>query len=192
MRNEPRGAADGAAPRLPLWSRPGYLIRRLHQIHSSLFFEECKRFNITPVQYGVLTALHHRPGSDQVTLGAELGIDRTNVADVLERLSRRGMIRRARSERDRRSMIAFLTRKGEASMNEMYAYMQRSQERLMAPLAPEFRPAFMAMIIQIIDGNNHLGRTELRTDFDVEQMSARKSKKARRGTRKSARRTAPR
>jgi len=30
--------------RMPLWSRPGYLIRRLHQIHHALFFEECNDF----------------------------------------------------------------------------------------------------------------------------------------------------
>src|SRR5579872_284415 len=59
-------AADSAAPsiRLPLWSRPGYLVRRLHQIHTALFAEECKAFAITPVQYGLLTALLHFPGSD--------------------------------------------------------------------------------------------------------------------------------
>jgi DNA-binding MarR family transcriptional regulator len=157
-----------APPRLTLWSRPGYLIRRLHQIHSSLFFEECKGFNITPVQYGILTALHHRPGSDQVSLGAELGIDRTNAADVLERLAERGLVRRERSQRDRRSMIAFITRKGETVMTDMFARMQRSQERLLAPLAAELQPAFLAMIVQIIEGNNKYGRTLLRSEFDLD------------------------
>ena len=33
-----------------LWSRPGYLVRRLNQIHYALFFEECKTQNVTPVQ----------------------------------------------------------------------------------------------------------------------------------------------
>src|SRR5690348_4185889 len=71
--------------RLPLWSRPGFLLRRLNQIHYALFFEECREFNITPVQYGLLTALSLRGRLDQGSLGIELGIDRTNVADVLTR-----------------------------------------------------------------------------------------------------------
>jgi len=33
----------------PLASRPGFLIRRLHQIHLSLFAEECASFKVTPV-----------------------------------------------------------------------------------------------------------------------------------------------
>ena len=88
-RNLPKKSVTAAAPAksppkptspLPLWSRPGYLVRRLHQIHSALFAEECKKFNLTPVQYGLLTVLRDRPGSDQVTLCKEVGIDRTNAA----------------------------------------------------------------------------------------------------------------
>lgn len=153
--------------RLALWSRPGYLVRRLQQIHSAIFLEECKEFGVTPVQYGLLTALRHYPGSDQRTLGAELGIDRTNVADVLERLTERGLVRRGRSERDRRSMTAFLTSAGETLLEDSFAHMQRSQERLLAPLAPEFRPAFLAMLVELVEGNNQYSRAELRSDFRV-------------------------
>ena len=71
---------------MPLWARPGYLLRRLHQIHYALFFEECAGFEITPVQYGLLTTLSLNPDLDQNSLARELGIDRTNVADVLSRL----------------------------------------------------------------------------------------------------------
>src|SRR5262249_12619133 len=86
--------------RMPLASRPGYLVRRLHQIHSAIFQEECQEFGITPVQYGLITALLNNPGMDQVTLGGEVGIDRTNAADVLSRLAERGLVRRERSKRD--------------------------------------------------------------------------------------------
>jgi len=50
---------------MPLWGRPGYLLRRLHQIHYALFFEECAGFDITPVQYGLLTTLSLNPDLDQ-------------------------------------------------------------------------------------------------------------------------------
>src|SRR5262249_47942464 len=82
---------------MPLWGRPGYLLRRLHQIHYALFFEECAGFDITPVQYGLLTTLSLNPDLDQNSLARELGIDRTNVADVLNRLARRGLLERRRS-----------------------------------------------------------------------------------------------
>ena len=54
-------------PLTTLWERPGYLIRRLHQIHVAIFLEECADHGITPVQYAVMTALLTHPGADQVT-----------------------------------------------------------------------------------------------------------------------------
>ncbi|WP_236000211.1 MarR family winged helix-turn-helix transcriptional regulator [Bradyrhizobium uaiense] len=140
--------------RMPLASRPGYLIRRLHQIHSAIFLEECQEFGITPVQYGLITTLLNNPGIDQVTLGGEVGIDRTNVADVLNRLSERGLVRRERSQTDRRSMVAFLTKDGEAVVDKMYDSMRRAQDRFLAPLRPEFRAAFLAMVTELIEGNS--------------------------------------
>lgn len=148
--------------RMPLWARPGYLVRRLHQIHYALFFEECAAFDITPVQYGLLTTLAQNPDMDQNSLGRELGIDRTNVADVLNRLAKRGLVARERSKTDRRMVLWCLTAEGEKVTAEMYEAMQRAQIKLMEPLRPEERNAFVTMLMRLVDGNNHLGRTIFR------------------------------
>ena len=152
----------GAGQVLPLRSRPGYLVRRLHQIHLALFLEECKAFNITPVQYGLLTALSVHPGLDQASLAAELGIDRSNVADVLARLAARGLLRRAASERDRRVKRAYLSAAGVKLTARMYGAMQRAQERLMAPLAAAERAQFMAFLKRLVEANNRYGRALFR------------------------------
>ena len=168
-------ADDGtgaSSPSMPLWERPGYLVRRLHQIHSAIFLEECKAFNITPVQYGLMTTLLQHSGSDQRTIGVEVGIDRTNVADVLERLAERGLVRRERSDTDRRAMNAFLTDEGRTLVGEMYEAMVRAQQRLLEPLDPEYRSAFLAMLTQLVEGNNHYSRAELKADFKVRRRRA--------------------
>jgi DNA-binding MarR family transcriptional regulator len=152
-------SAQALHSKMPLWARPGYLLRRLHQIHYALFYEECAGFDITPVQYGLLTTLSLNPDLDQNSLGRELGIDRTNVADVLNRLARRGLLERRRSPHDRRMVLARLTPDGEQLTKKMYRSMQRAQERLLKPLVPHERQAFMITLIRLIDGNNHLGRT---------------------------------
>ena len=152
-------AAQALHARMPLWARPGYLLRRLHQIHYALFFEECAGFDITPVQYGLLTTLSLNPDLDQNSLGRELGIDRTNVADVLGRLARRGLLELRRSPHDRRMVLARLTPAGEKLTKQMYRAMRRAQERLLKPLVPHERQAFLITLIRLIDGNNHLGRT---------------------------------
>ncbi len=158
----PKPALKALADRLPLWRRPGYLIRRLHQIHYALFFEECAAFGITPVQYGLLTILSTNPDADQVTLANALGIDRTNVADVLRRLEQGGLIRRKRSVDDRRMVLARLTPQGEDMVERMHPFMARAQQRLLSVLGEEERDAFLATLMRLLEANNHYGRAPLR------------------------------
>jgi DNA-binding MarR family transcriptional regulator len=158
----PRPALKLLADRLPLWRRPGYLIRRLHQIHYALFFEECAAFGITPVQYGLLTILSTSPDSDQVTLANALGIDRTNVADVLRRLEQGGLITRRRSAEDRRMVLARLTSGGEELVERMHPFMAKAQERLLSVLSREEREAFLATLMRLLEANNRYGRAPLK------------------------------
>jgi DNA-binding MarR family transcriptional regulator len=150
--------------RLPLWSRPGYLIRRLHQIHLALFLEECKPSQLTPVQYGLLTALAIRGGLAQVSLAEELGLDRTTTAEVLRRLEARKLVSRKPNPDDRRAKLARITPRGRKLMGETFKAMQRSQDRLCAPLTQKERDVFMRTLVRLIEANNDVGRGTLRID----------------------------
>jgi len=145
-------------PRLPLWSRPGYLVRRLHQIGIALWSEELGHANVTPVQYGVLTALSVRGEQDQTTLADEVGIDRTNVAEVLSRLEARGLVRRKANPADRRARLASLTARGRTLTASLFPAMQRSQDRLLAALTQKERDHFMATLARLIEANADLSR----------------------------------
>jgi DNA-binding MarR family transcriptional regulator len=159
-------ATDTAAPdshaTQTLWDRPGFLVRRLHQIHVAMFLEECAGANMTPLQYGLLSILADAPGLDQVALAAELGIDRANVADVLERLEKRGLLTRAVNPRDRRMKLATLTNAGKGYVRKNRALMLRAQERLLDPLSPNQRKTFMALLRRLVEENNRSGRAHLR------------------------------
>jgi DNA-binding MarR family transcriptional regulator len=145
-----------------LFSRPGFLVRRLNQIHFALFLEECKEFNITPVQYGMLTALAVSPGLDQKALGHELGLDRTNTADVLKRLEERGLVKRRQSAKDGRVKHAFNTAKGDRVTKAMYSSMLAAQHKLLAPLDEKERKKFMELLLKLVDGSNEFGRASMR------------------------------
>ena len=147
--------------RMPLWRRPGYLVRRLNQIHYALFFEECAAFEVTPVQYGVLTTLSLKPGLDQHSIAQEVGIDRTNVADVLGRLARRGLVRRERGREDRRTFVTWLTPEGLRLTKAMLVPMRCAQERMLRPLGAAERELFLATLLRLIDANNDVSRAAL-------------------------------
>lgn len=159
---ESGAAPDAGLDRSPLWSRPGFLIRRLNQIYHALFLTECEGFGITPVQYGLMSVLLIRPGLDQATLAAELGIDRTNVADVLARLAERRLVERGVDPRDRRVKIAHVTASGEKVVRAMVTAIDRAQERLLAPLPERDRERFLALLTRLVRENNEFGRTLFR------------------------------
>jgi len=154
--------ADSTIETGHLWQRPGFLIRRLNQIHVALFFESCKDFAITPVQYGLLTTLSERPGLDQTSLCAEVGVDRTTMADVLRRLEERGLVKREPSPADGRQKIANISSKGKRVMDEMYDAMREAQVQFLAPLEPKERSEFVRMMMRLVEGNNQYGRTLLK------------------------------
>ncbi|MBO0333127.1 DUF1116 domain-containing protein [Sneathiella sp. CAU 1612] len=140
-----------------LTSRPGVLIRRLHQIHTALFALECGDQNITPVMYSVLSALQQGGAMDQTTLAKAVAIDKTNMTDILDRLKRRGLIKRRVSNSDRRVRLTSLTEEGEHILDILDEKAQRAHERTVESLAPEDRTRLIEMMTQIINANTPNG-----------------------------------
>jgi len=147
---------------MPLWKRPGFLIRRAHQIHVALFLEECAEFNLTPIQYGILTELSENPGIDQITIAREVGIDRTSVADVLQRLEKRGFLSRKTAKHDRRMKQVHLTPEGHQVVKAMFNSMMTAQIKFVAPLSEQEKELFLEFLLRIVRENNHFGRTDLK------------------------------
>lgn len=145
-----------------LFARPGFLIRRLHQIHVTMFLEEFKSENVTPVQYGLLTAVAALPGLDQTALGQEVGLDRTTTADVVKRLEERGLLERHPNPADRRTRHVQLTAEGHELVTALYGDMMRAQERLLEPLREAERIMLMDMLRRLVEANNQYSRTILR------------------------------
>lgn len=140
--------------------RPGFLIRRLHQIHVALFIEECAAFDLTPVQYSLLSTLEDG-AQDQVTLGTRVGIDRSTTTEVLRRLENRGLIHRHSNPEDRRRRLASLTEDGKALLRRMDAAAQRAHDRTVAPLAPQARERLLNDLAELVEANNEYGRAPL-------------------------------
>ena len=145
-----------------LWSRPGFLVRRLHQISVAIFLEEMADLGITPVQYGALMIVAASPGIDQSALAAELGVDRANAGDVLARLSKGGYLTRRPLATDRRYIQLEMTKKGTLLLRNAAGRARKAQNRLLMSLTPKDRKAFVAMMSQVIAASNHVGRAALR------------------------------
>ena len=147
-----------------LAARPGFLIRRMHQIHLALFAEECGGFDITPVQYSIMTVAHAQPGLEQARLAHEVGVDRATLANVVARLEGKGMLRRSPSPTDKRLKLISLTPRGNGLLEKMREAVQRAHDRTVVALPPSERSMFVKLLIQLVDAQNEYGRAPLRLD----------------------------
>ena len=145
-----------------LSGRPGFLIRRLHQIHLALFAEECAPFGVTPVQFSIMTVAGAQPGLEQVALAQEIGVDRTTLTNVLTRLERRGLIARAAVASDRRVKRVTLTEDGRAVLDRMQGAAERAHARTIEALAPAERAAFLDALRDLVNAGNGYGRAPMR------------------------------
>jgi DNA-binding MarR family transcriptional regulator len=150
-----------------LSGRPGFLIRRLHQIHLALFAEECGRFGVTPVQFSLLSVVAARPGLDQSALALAVGVDRATTANVLARLEANGLLRRSRSANDSRVKLAHVTAAGRRMLGRMDASARRAHERTLEALPARDRDRFVAYLARLVDAGNDYGRAPMRLNEDA-------------------------
>jgi DNA-binding MarR family transcriptional regulator len=137
----------------PLNQRPGFLIRRLHQIHTALFQQKCAAFEITPLQYSLLSALAVRGIADQTTLAADVALDRTTTTGGLKRLQLRKLIERAVDPADRRARMCRLTAAGKSLLAKIETSARAAHRDTLAGLGRADQAAFVAMMQQIVAAN---------------------------------------
>ena len=113
---------------------PGHLIRRVHQVSTAYFAEECGG-DLTAVQYAALVAIGAHPGIDATRLSEIIYFDRSTIGDVLDRMVGKDWIRRASTPTDRRIKLLEITPAGQGVLQQVEPAIGRVQTRLLAPLS---------------------------------------------------------
>ncbi|SEM85332.1 MarR family transcriptional regulator [Bradyrhizobium sp. OK095] len=153
-----------------VYAAPGYLFRRMQQIAVSIFMEECKAFDLTPVQYAALIAIHTHPGIDATRLSAVIAFDRSTLGSVIERLQAKDFVERKPAPEDKRIKLLHLTKSGAAILREIIPAVERAQARMLEPLKPADRKALMGLMVQLVDLNNEASRVPLRAEDALEHL----------------------
>ena len=142
-----------------LYSRPGFLLRRGHQIAVGIFEQECNAIGITSPQHGVLVVADNAPGLDQAGIARALGFDRATVGEVIQGLERRGLLKRQSSAADLRRKTLVVTPKGRAMLQSSQTAVRRTSDRILAPLAPGERQRFVFLLERLTGTLNGASRT---------------------------------
>ncbi len=154
----PRAETDaeaGAARTWPLTERPGFLARRLHQIHVSLFSERCAAFRITPLQYSLLSILRDHDEADQTTLANAVALDRTTTTGALKRLATRGLVSRSTSLADRRAQVCRITAEGRALHAAMEQAAHEAHALTISALGARDQDLFVELLKRVVAGHDH-------------------------------------
>ena len=147
-----------------VYTAPGYLFRRMQQIAVSIFVEECREFDLTPVQYAAMIAIQTHPGIDATRLSLVIAFDRSTLGSVIERLEAKKFIERRAGTADRRTKLLYLTAAGAALLPRIRDVVERAQARMLAPLKASERKTLMALLARLVDLNNEASRVPLRAE----------------------------
>ena len=153
-----------------VYTAPGYLFRRMQQIAVAIFMEECRAYDLTPVQYAALIAISTHPGIDATRLSAVIAFDRSTLGSVIERLQAKQLIERKPAAEDKRVKLLHLTRSGGTLLRDIMPSVDRAQARMLQPLKPADRKTLLALMTQLVDLNNEASRVPLRAEDALEHF----------------------
>lgn len=142
-----------------LYERPGFLIRRAHQISQALFEEEAEEVGLTPSQMGALTVVRALGPLDQIGLARAMGIDRSTAGLVLTNLGQHGYVNRVSDPDDRRRKLVTITDTGLEALRSVQPVALAVKERLLAIFTPEEADDLVRLLKKLVDTMN----TEVRT-----------------------------
>jgi len=136
----------------------GFLVRRMWQIHVAMFLQETKGSGMTPLQFSILLVLEESPDLEQFALAFRVGLDRSNLSEIVTRMTSAGLLKCGPSQRDRRSKVARLTKRGQQLLGKLRAKVDRSHARLLEDLPARERADFLRMMKRVVEKKNELGR----------------------------------
>jgi DNA-binding MarR family transcriptional regulator len=141
-----------------LYARPGFLLRRAHQISAAVFEDACAPLALTQAQYGAMTVLAAAPGLDQTRLARALAYDKVTVMRVLRGLQARGLVERAPVPGNARQLAVQLSVAGHDLLAQAQAAAQAAYQRLLQPLVPEQQRQLVQLLTLLTDGLSHEAR----------------------------------
>jgi DNA-binding MarR family transcriptional regulator len=140
-----------------------HLLHRASQRASEIFAIETRDFDLTARQYAVIATVARHEGLSQTDLVRMTGIDRSTLADVVQRLLRRGIIERERTTRDGRTYAVTLSERGRALLQAIRPIARRADRHVLAVLGEEDARALMSALTQLIrrsEQNSTNGRSQ--------------------------------
>ncbi len=126
-----------------LQQSPGHLLRRAQQFADDLYKNEVGASGPTPRQFAVLHTVAADEGLSQTDLVRRTGIDRSTLADMIARLTKKGLLARQRTKDDARANAVRLTAAGKKLLTTSEAKVIKAEEKALSMLPKSQQAGFI-------------------------------------------------
>ena len=99
--------------------------------------EKLSVFDLTPVQYAVLYCLWENDKKSPKEIAERLKLEHSTISGILERMEKKGLIKRMISKEDRRFIQIMLTEKGAVLEKDVLAAVDKVNEEVMSVFSKE-------------------------------------------------------
>ncbi len=142
MRATRRGALPSDIESFTLKNTPGHLLRRCHQRSEELFTAALGTDGPTRQQVALLVTVCQHPEASQAELVELTGIDKNTLAQMVRRLTERGLLERRRTAEDGRTNAISATRAAVKLLEQSMPAVKNVQKQILAAVPPELRETF--------------------------------------------------
>ena len=124
----------------------GFLLRKAHQRHASLFVDVAADHALTPTQFAALSKVVELGRVTQNHLGRQVAMDPATIQGVIKRLTVRGLIERTHDPMDRRTAVLAPTEAALELIATAVACAQRAHATALSPLSDDEQAVFLTLL----------------------------------------------
>jgi len=133
---------------------PIALARRLYQIFSTLVADVLAGEEVSsPLAYHALALIDDNPGIDQRHLALLMGIDRTNVGQIIDGLEAKHLVERRINGEDRRARELRVTAHAAELRRRVLPRNLAAQAAVLAALKPAERVLLVDLLTRVVEAN---------------------------------------
>ncbi|MEH6663356.1 MAG: MarR family transcriptional regulator [Brevundimonas sp.] len=133
----------------PLDASPSHLMHRALQLALDIYAEEVGADGPTQRQFAVLEIASRNEGLTQTDLVRATGIDRSTLADLVARMTAKGLLNRERSVLDGRAKAVSLSDEGRIVLEAARAKVEAADRRILALMPKPRRDSFMKLLADL-------------------------------------------
>lgn len=167
----------------PLDASPSHLMHRALQLALDIYAEEVGADGPTQRQFAVLEIASRNDGLTQTDLVRATGIDRSTLADLVARMTAKGLLNRERSVLDGRAKAVSLSDEGRALLETARARVEAADRRILALMPKARRDSFMKLLADLAAVAD-AGPDEAKAARRAEKLARKAEKEARKAAEK--------